>query len=166
MKIFIASLVALSAVAGFASAASAQTAPATSVHTGSVTPTCTLTPVAGTFPVTGLANSMTSIGGSFSTVCNTTASTLVLSAGATPTLPTGSTTAGVTTSFDVVPAGSNGAYSGITIGTTTVLDLSNSYSSTASLLNVAATVTAATGKILPASAAGGYVVNILATVTP
>lgn len=165
MKKIIASLVALSAVAGFASAASAQTAPATSVHTGSVTPTCTLVAAPGTFPTTGLSNMMTSTGGSFSTVCNTTASTLTLSAGATATLPAGSATAGVTTSFDVAP-GNTGAYSSVAAGTTVVNDLSNSFSSTASVLNVAAKVAATTGKNLPSSGTGGYVVNILATVTP
>jgi hypothetical protein len=164
MKKILASLITLSAVAGFASAASAQNA--TSAHSGSVTAACTLTATNGTFPVTGLANSMTSAGGSFSTVCNSAASTLTLSAGAAPTLPVGSVAAEVTTSFDVVTAGSGGAYDGILPGVTTVTNLSNSYSSTPSVLNVAAKATAGSGKNLPSSASGGYVVNILATVAP
>jgi hypothetical protein len=164
MKKILASLIALSAVAGFASSASADTA--TSVHTGSVTPTCTLGKTDGTFPTTGLASSMTSTGGSFLTTCNTTASSLTLSAGAAPTLPAGSGVAGVTTSFDVVTAGSTGAYAGVAPGTLIISDLSNTYSSTNSVLNVAAKVTAGVGKNLPSSPTGGYVVNILATVVP
>jgi hypothetical protein len=164
MKKILASLIALSTIVGFASAASAQTA--TSVHSGSVTATCTITSTAGTFANPGLSNAMTSTGESFSTVCNSAGSKVDLTKSA-ESLAGGDAAvvaaAGVTSTIGAVTAGSNGAYSGITGGATTKADLSNGYSSTLSLLNVAATATAGSDKYLPS---GAYSVTILATVTP
>ncbi len=141
-----------------------------SVHTGSVSPTCSLDVTDGALPTaSGLVSSLTTPAaskGKISTVCNSTTSTLAVTV-ETPGTSNLAAAAigGYSETFELT--GGTGAYSsGLTTGFGTTYnktDLSNNYSSGASTVDVTAKVAVASANILPS---GNYTVKVKATVTP
>jgi hypothetical protein len=165
MKKTILFAIAALALAGFSPSASAQT----SVSSGAVNPTCSLTVTDGNLPqdeifTFNLTTSNTSADrGRISTVCNSTSSTLrvELSPGVHPPLQpgltesfalnvgTGAYAAGLPTAFRTIPY--------------TKTNLINTYSSAASEIGVRARVSVPSTRFL---AAGDYTVNVRVTITP
>jgi hypothetical protein len=186
MKNILSALIAITAVAGFASAASAAptviaqpaSGTATSIHTGSVNGSCSVEAFPGTLAATS-ANTIDSSAspGSFETICNRAASQVVfsMSVGTAPAAIAITPGSGYTESAVVGGATSDGAYASLVAApltvtpsapTAAVVDLTNSTlgvpSATVSKVKVVTTGTVASG-ILPA---GSYVQNVIATVTP
>ncbi len=177
MKKILASIVALTAVTGFASVAHAggtatsttvgTPASETSVHAGSAGANCSITVVDGALPnATALVTNLTSTTlGKISTTCNTATSTLTVGL-STPIPGVDDPNAGqtLTRTFDL--SNGNGAYAGVATGFVTTynkVNVSNGFSATASDLDVTAKIEAPTGANL---AAGPYIAKVLATVTP
>jgi hypothetical protein len=181
MKKFIAVIAAVASVAASTSIASAaplvQTnAPGGSTSAanfsasfnGNVSGTCALTVTDGTLPTNqGFTSSLTTVAGGegiIETVCNTTTSNLVvaLDTGSTPTIP-----AALSYAEQYSLSGGTGAYAAtnvaFTAAPTTVNDLSNGFSATASKVLVAAKGAVLSGNNLPA---GSYLIKVKATVTP
>jgi hypothetical protein len=168
MKIFLASLITVAAVAIFASTAHADTG--TSTHTGDVAGTCTLDVTDGALPTDqGLVTQLstpTGDRGTISTVCNTTGSNIIVSLG----VGSHPVQAGYYERFKLTNG--NGAYlstaapypsSGFTAVSYTKSDLSNGFSSTASTMKVSAQAGVPSGRYL---AAGDYTVVLDVSVTP
>jgi hypothetical protein len=166
------SLIAVSALAGLATAASAAgndpgfgTATGyDSIHTGSVVATCSLDVTDGALPTgQGFVNSLTSTTkGKISTVCNSTGSTLKveLAPGVHPVQPN------YTERFRLT--GGTGVYAtglptGFIAGPYNRTNLSNGFSSAVSTIDVTARASVPTSQVL---AVGTYTVNVKATVTP
>jgi hypothetical protein len=187
MKKILSALIAATAVAGFASAASANGAGnvvsgsggANSVHTGPVNPSCSFAITDGTLsgaPV--LPQSINSSGapGTISTVCNSTLSTLDVSLGAVPASnPAQGATATYYQNFGLNTG--SGAYAAVNVplaapGTASsaavqIVNLSNGMLSAPSTVNVVAQASVDSAHVLAATAPGAvYTVNVLATVTP
>jgi hypothetical protein len=175
-------LIAASAVAGFASSASASLPPTTSaspqpgisVHTGAVTGLCELKVLDGTLPSSTAALSPTitsALLGSIETKCNTATAQLVvdLDSHVSGTDDPGFQT--VARSFELtVPTlayaaayTGGGAIGGYQTTAQTFATLNHGYSTTASTLKVGAKVDA---PALQNLAAGGYTVRVKATLTP
>jgi hypothetical protein len=140
----------------------------TSVHSGTVTPTCSLVVVNGSLPLDETltpnltTNNSSADAGKISTVCNRAGSTLKveLTTGSFPPQPN------ITQHF--LLSNGTGAYaSGLptTFAATTYnkTNLTNSYLSSTSDIRVRARIFVPNTQNL---AAGSYTVNILATVTP
>jgi hypothetical protein len=171
MKKILSALIVTAVFAGLSSAAHAAgsdpgftaTTGFDSEHTGSVDATCSLDVLDGALPLNaGFTNSLTSSTlGKISTVCNSDGSKLVVSLG----VGSAPTQAGYTEEYKLDNGG--GAYTGVSTGfvsaPTTINDLSNSYLAAASNVDVTARASVPTGYNL---AAGGYTINVTATVTP
>jgi hypothetical protein len=176
MKKILSSLIAVTAVAGFASAVSAAPSD-TSVLSGSVTGTCSITAVNGTLPTGALTQSLTTAPGgegSFDTVCNTATATLSVvvdaaiagddpAAGQTLTrefsLTTGTGAYDATTGTTTLPSGFVAVFNPTTA-------IHNGFSSTASTMKVLGKVYTSGPSATQNLAAGPYKVRVKATVTP
>jgi hypothetical protein len=182
MKKILSSLIAATAVVGFASAASASQPPTTSaiaqsgtsIHTGAVTALCELQVLDGTLPssTTALVTQLTSASkGKILTRCNKEGVTLSVKL---DTHVSGTDDPGFQTlvrQFEL--SGGTLAYAAVvpnpypasTVASPveTFTGVNHAYSTTASTLNIEARVIAPTGQNL---AAGGYTVRAVATLTP
>jgi hypothetical protein len=173
MKKILASVAALAAISGFASAASAQTI----TQTASVPAVCTVNIADGTFPTNvNFVSVIESDTNAFvETRCSSAASTLTL---ALDTHVAGTDDPGVlgqTINRQYSLPSGTGAYSptgsaggvtpaGLTTTTTSILNLSNAYNAGLSRLNIKLRITPQTaGQFL---AAGTYKARVIATVTP
>jgi hypothetical protein len=182
MKKILASIATVVALTGFAAGAhaagdntgaggSSAAADFNSVHSGSVSATCSLKVDDGALPTAaGLVSSLTSTTkGKIATVCNNATSKLDVTIDNSVAAAAGNALAapltGYAQSFEL--SGGTGAYSAIvpsfTVGPLAQSNLSNAYSATASTVDVAAKVAVDSTLILPA---GAYTVNVKATVTP
>jgi hypothetical protein len=160
MKNILSALIAVSAVAVFASTAHADSG--TSTHTGDVAGTCTLAVADGELPTgVGLTNVIqSSTLGTVATVCNTTASELAV------VLGTGSYPAQDNYTQKFTVTGVDGAYSGVTATDVTTYeqsDLSNAFSAATSNLTLSAKGEVPVAQNL---AAGIYTIVLDVTVTP
>jgi hypothetical protein len=172
MKNILSALIAVTAVAGFASAASAQSSTAT--FNGTVNGVCTITASGATFPTaTTLTPSITSATGTIKTKCNTPAASLTVAldthtAADSPSTGTPATALQTVTRFYELSGGTN-AYSGLIVApayTSTAQTLSNinhANSTADSVLNLTAKIDAPTNENL---AAGSYITRVIATITP
>jgi hypothetical protein len=166
MKKFLAPIAAIFAVAGFSSAAFAQTE--TIEQAGSVTGNCTIEVTDGALQTNaGFVNSIESATkGKITTKCNTKASSLTvkLDSSASETLSNGQI---ITRGYKL--DGGTGAYlsrpNQTVFGTadTTKSDISNNFSAIASTLDVSTQVKAPSGQLL---SGGSYTVKVKATVSP
>jgi hypothetical protein len=179
MKKILASIVALTAVTGFAGVAHAggtatstvvgTPASQTSIHSGSAAVNCTIVVADGSLPnATTLVNDLTSpTAANISTVCNTATSTLTVGLAATipgTDDPGTAQTPSLIRTFNLV--GVDGAYAGVNTGfvnTYNQTPVHNGFSSATSNVGVIAKIAAPTGQNL---AAGPYIAKILATLTP
>jgi hypothetical protein len=187
MKNILASLIAVTAVAGFASAASANVAngPQSSTvdFSGNAPAACDLTVTAGTLTdvsAATLSDTMASAtSGAIKTTCNTSGATLKVETAPTfyestgLAIPTAVGSQAVTTKFSLT--GTSGVYAaapGTVLGTALPVGLNSAtYNTTLnhnnqaalSVLTVGAELKAPTGEVL---AAGNYIVRVKATLTP
>jgi hypothetical protein len=187
MKKILSSLIAVTAIAGFASSASANVSNtvqnATVDFSGNAPAACDLTITPGTLvnvAAATLADTMVSgTPGAIETTCNTSAASLTVETAPTfhestgLAVPTTAAVQAVTTKFSLV--GTSGAYTAAgpgSVGTTVPVGLSSTtYTTTVnhanqmalSKLTVGAELKAPTGQVL---AAGNYKVRVKATLTP
>jgi hypothetical protein len=172
-KILAISTLAIAACLSFNSVAKAEDSSATSTHTGTVAPTCSVTAVNGTFTATNVTingvefpKSLASTGGKFTTLCNTASSAISIGNDVTLTtypdrIYTPTITYHLTAPSTVYP--SLDTTSHIPLATKTTATAVHGYSTNPSDIGITMKVVAPSNKILQA---GRYEIFMKATLTP